>query len=117
MSAALQRADISGKILQDDIAMDIGDRSVKIFKKHLQKAKLVLWNGPLGAYEYSNYRRATLDVLNFLVDKNIKTIIGGGDIVAASTDFKDKIYHISTGGGATLKYLEGKKLPSLKIME
>lgn len=101
----------------DDVAMDIGDRSTKIFEKHLQKAKLVLWNGPLGAYEYSNYRRATLDVLKFLVDKDIKTIIGGGDIVAASIDYKDKIYHISTGGGATLKYLEGKKLPSLKIME
>ena len=101
----------------DDIAMDIGPNSLKIFKKHLKTAKIVLWNGPVGAYEYSNYRKGTEDLLEFLVNNNIKTILGGGDIVAAATKYQDKIYHISTGGGATLKYLEGKTLPSLKIME
>ena len=101
----------------DDIAMDIGPNSLKIFKKHLKTAKIVLWNGPVGAYEYSNYRKGTEDLLEFLVNNNIKTILGGRDIVAAATKYQDKIYHISTGGGATLKYLEGKTLPSLKIME
>ena len=55
--------------------------------------------------------------MNYLVENNIKTILGGGDIVAASGDLKDKIYHVSTGGGATLEYLEGKPLPGIEIME
>ena len=101
----------------DNIAMDIGSTSTKIFKNHLKGAKIVLWNGPLGAYEYSNYKQGTEEILSYLVENNIKTIIGGGDMVAAATIYKDSLYHISTGGGATLKYLEGKKLEALKVME
>ena len=87
-----------------------------LFKNYLKDAKEVLWNGPLGVYEFSKYKEATDEIMQFLVDNNIKTILGGGDIVAAATSnkLKDKIYHVSTGGGATLEYLEGKKLPGLE---
>ena len=103
----------------NDIGLDIGPKSVKIFKKYLKDAKMVLWNGPLGVYEFKNYRKATTSILKYLVKENIKTILGGGDIVAAASisKTKDKIYHASTGGGATLEYLEGKKLPGLEIIK
>ena len=99
-----------------DIGMDIGPKTVKLYEEYLKKAKTVLWNGPLGVYEFSKYKKSTNDILKFLVDNNIKTILGGGDIVAAAKNAKvtDKIYHVSTGGGATLEYLEGKKLPGLE---
>ena len=78
-----------------------------------------MWNGPLGVYEFDKYKKGTDNLLKFLTDNNIKTILGGGDIVAASEEcgYKDKIYHASTGGGATLEYLEGKELPGISIIK
>lgn len=105
------------EIKENEIGLDIGPKTVKIFESFLKKGKTILWNGPLGVYEFSNFKIATDEVLKYLVDNNIKTILGGGDIVAASGDLKDKIYHVSTGGGATLEYLEGKKLPGIEIIK
>ncbi len=105
------------EIKENEIGLDIGPKTVKVFKSYLKKGKTILWNGPLGVYEFSNFKIATDEILNYLVENNIKTILGGGDIVAASGDLKDKIYHVSTGGGATLEYLEGKPLPGIEIME
>ena len=78
-----------------------------------------MWNGPLGVYEFSNYKKSTNSILKYLVNNNIKTILGGGDIVAAASmsKTKDKLYHVSTGGGATLEYLEGKNLPGLDVIK
>ena len=106
-------------IEDDDIALDIGPKTVKLYKKYLKNTKTVLWNGPLGVYEFSKYKKSTNSILKYLVKENIKTILGGGDIVAAATacGVSEKIYHVSTGGGATLEYLEGKKLPGLKVIE
>lgn len=103
----------------DDIGLDIGTSTIEIFKNHLKDAKLVLWNGPLGVYELENFKLGTNEVLNNLAERNIKTILGGGDIVAAAKNAKveDKIYHISTGGGATLEYLEGKSLPGIEAIK
>lgn len=103
----------------NDMGLDIGPKTIKIFKKYLKDAKIVLWNGPLGVYEFSNYRKSTTSILKFLVKEDIKTILGGGDIVAAASmsKTKDKLYHVSTGGGATLEYLEGKKLPGLDVIK
>jgi len=85
----------------------------------LKEAKTVVWNGPLGYYEMIRYQHSTKQILRYLTDNNINTILGGGDIVAASSklNFKDKVTHASTGGGATLEYLEGKKLPGLEVIE
>lgn len=101
----------------DDIGVDIGPRTVKNFEKILRKSKTVFWNGPLGVYEFTFFRKATEDILKFIVENNIKTVLGGGDIVGCASllGLKDKVYFASTGGGASLEYLEGKPLPALEI--
>ena len=107
------------EIKDDEMGLDIGPNSIKVFEKYLKDAKTVLWNGPLGVCEFSNFKNGTFKIMKYLVNNDIKTILGGGDIVAASTKakLKDKVYHASTGGGATLEYLEGKKLPGLEAMK
>ncbi len=104
---------------EDDIALDIGSKTVKIYEDILKTSKIVFWNGPLGIYEYSNFIQGTKEILNYLVDNDIKTILGGGDVVAAASilKLKDKVYHASTGGGATLEFLEGKTLEGLKAIK
>lgn len=106
-------------IKDNEMGLDIGPDTIEKFKEDLKTAKTVVWNGPLGVYEFSKYKNGTNEILKYLVDNNIKTILGGGDIVAAaaSANLKDKIYHASTGGGATLEYLEGKKLPGLEAIK
>lgn len=103
----------------DDMGLDIGPKTVEIYEKYLKKAKTVLWNGPLGVYEFSKYKKSTENIMKYLIDHKVKTILGGGDIVAAASLFKlkDKVYHASTGGGATLEYLEGKKLPGIEAIK
>ena len=100
----------------NDMGLDIGPNTINIFKNNLSNAKTIMWNGPLGVYEFKNYVKGTNEVLTYLSEINAKTVLGGGDIVAAaiSCNVTDKLYHISTGGGATLEYLEGKELPGLK---
>ena len=104
---------------EDEMGLDIGDKSREMFEEILQTAKIVIWNGPLGVYEFEKYKKNTDLLLDYLVSHNIKAILGGGDIVAAATTagYKDKVYHASTGGGATLEYLEGKKLPGLEAIK
>ncbi len=99
----------------EEKGLDIGSETVKLFESVLSEAKTVIWNGPLGMYEYDELIKGTKEVLSYLVDNNIKTILGGGDVVAASEvcGLKDKVFHASTGGGATLEYLEGKELPGI----
>ena len=107
------------EIKDDEMGLDIGPNSINVFERYLKDAKTVLWNGPLGVCEFSNFKNGTFKIMKYLVNNDIKTILGGGDIVAASTKakLKDKVYHASTGGGATLEYLEGKKLPGLEAMK
>ena len=104
------------ELTDNEMGLDIGPNTVNIFKNNLSNAKTVMWNGPLGVYEFKNFVLGTNDVLTYLTEINAKTVLGGGDIVAAasSCNVTDKLYHISTGGGATLEYLEGKELPGLK---
>lgn len=99
----------------NEMGLDIGKESIKLFEENLKDAKTVIWNGPLGVYEFDAYRKGTFEILKYLVDNNIKTILGGGDVVAAASacNMKDKVYHASTGGGSTLEYLEGKVLPGI----
>lgn len=98
--------------------LDIGPETVQEFCDILKTAKTVVWNGPLGVYENPKYCIGTEQVLRFLTDNHIDTILGGGDIVAAASQlgYKDKVSHASTGGGATLEYLEGKSLPGLEVI-
>lgn len=103
----------------NEMGLDIGPKTIETFEKYLKDAGIVVWNGPLGVYEFTNYQNGTKELLKYLVDNNIKVILGGGDIVAAAATlgYKDKVYHASTGGGATLEYLEGKKLPGIEIIK
>lgn len=107
------------EIEDEEMGLDIGPNTVELFQSYLKDAKTVLWNGPLGVYEFDYFKKGTSEILKYLTNNNIKTILGGGDIVAAATSIKlkDKVYHASTGGGATLEYLEGKKLPGLEAMK
>lgn len=106
-------------INNDEMGLDLGYESVKQILSVLQDAKTVLWNGPLGMYEIPKYCYSTEQVLKIITALPIESILGGGDIVAAATKlgYKEKVTHASTGGGATLEYLEGKKLPGLEVIQ
>ena len=99
-------------------AMDIGDKTINKFIDILSFAKTIFWNGPLGMYEDSRFIEGTKKVLEYVKDNIDTVILGGGDIVAASNtlEYTKDITFASTGGGATLCYLEGKELPGLKYI-
>ena len=104
-------------IPNDEMGLDVGPATVKLFADQLVGAKTVVWNGPMGVFEMSNYAKGTIGVCEAIANlENATTIIGGGDSAAAaiSLGFADKFSHISTGGGASLEYLEGKKLPGVE---
>lgn len=103
----------------NEMGLDIGLKTEQLFESYVKDAKIVVWNGPLGVYEFDKYKQGTNHILKYLVENNIKTILGGGDIVAAAakSGYKEKVYHASTGGGATLEYLEGKTLPGLEAIK
>lgn len=113
--------DVPHKVVEGDIpdgymALDIGPKSVAEFKDVLKDAKTVVWNGPMGVFEMSNYAKGTLEVGKFLGTlSDATTIVGGGDSTAAVKQLGvgDQLTHISTGGGASLEYLEGKELPGI----
>ena len=109
----------SDEIPADQEAMDIGPKTVELFAKELEGAHTVVWNGPMGVFEFSNFAQGTIGVCKAIANlKDATTIIGGGDSAAAaiSLGFEDDFTHISTGGGASLEYLEGKELPGIKAI-
>ncbi|MFL2030036.1 phosphoglycerate kinase [Loigolactobacillus zhaoyuanensis] len=108
--------DVEGNIPDGYMALDIGEKSIANFKDVLKDAKTVVWNGPMGVFEMSNYAKGTLEVGKFLGTlTDATTIVGGGDSTAAVKQLGvgDQLTHISTGGGASLEYLEGKELPGI----
>ncbi len=106
--------------IPDDLeGLDIGPKSIELFTKELQGAKTVVWNGPMGVFELPTFAKGTVGVCEAIADlSDATTIIGGGDSAAAAIQlgYADKFTHISTGGGASLEYLEGKKLPGVEAI-
>lgn len=108
-------------IPSDRMGLDIGTESTKRYAEHIENSNTVLWNGPMGVFEMDNFAKGTIGVAEALAtatSRGANTIVGGGDSVAAirKLGFENKVSHISTGGGASLEFLEGKKLPGIEAL-
>ena len=105
----------AGEIPEGWEGLDIGPETIKIYTDAVKDAKTVVWNGPMGAFEMPNFAKGTEEVAKALAETDAVTIIGGGDSAAAVNQlgYGDKMTHISTGGGASLEFLEGKELPGV----
>jgi phosphoglycerate kinase len=101
------------------IGMDIGNKTLETIRKSIAEAKSLVWNGPMGVFEFDNFAAGTLEVAKMVAECEGTTVVGGGDSVAAANKFglADRIDHVSTGGGASLEFLEGKTLPGIAILE
>ena len=108
----------SGFIPDGYQGLDIGEKSVELFKDTLKDAKTIIWNGPMGVFEFSNFANGTKAVAKIVAEADAVTIIGGGDSAAAveQLGYADQMTHISTGGGASLEFLEGKVLPGIDVL-
>ena len=122
VSSSLKDVDSVNKSLDElevnDNGYDIGNESIKLFKDNLNGCERVLINGPVGVFENKLYEKGTKEIYQYLKDNNIKVLIGGGDSAASvnKLGFANTFYHVSTGGGATLEYLEGNGLPGLDVI-
>lgn len=122
VSSSLEDVNSVNKSLDElevtDNGYDIGNESIKLFKDNLNGSARVLINGPVGVFENKLYEKGTKEIYQYLKDNNIKVLIGGGDSAASvnKLGFANTFYHVSTGGGATLEYLEGNGLPGLDVI-
>jgi 3-phosphoglycerate kinase len=108
-------------ITADKIGLDIGTETIKLFRDEILKSKTIVWNGPMGVFEMDNFAKGTFEIAKALAEatsKGATTIIGGGDSAAAisKAGLEDKVSHVSTGGGASLEFLEGKVLPGVAAL-
>ena len=102
----------------DWMALDIGPATIATYTGALKNARMVVWNGPMGVFEFDAFARGTMAVARTLAESRARSIVGGGDSVAAviKAGVESKMTHISTGGGASLEFLEGKELPGLAAL-
>ena len=116
-------ADAPTEVVKDipegTMAVDIGPETVKLYRQKLAGAKMVVWNGPMGVFEIDAFSKGTRALAEMLAESKATTIVGGGDTAAAVEQFgmADKMSHVSTGGGASLEFLEGKDLPGLAVLD
>lgn len=101
------------------MSLDIGPESAAAFGKAISAARTILWNGPMGVFEMAPFAKGTEEIARAVTETQAVSIVGGGDSIAAihNTGLAQKITHISTGGGATLEFLEGKELPGVAALE
>ncbi|MDD5045169.1 MAG: phosphoglycerate kinase [Candidatus Omnitrophica bacterium] len=113
------KTELVGENIPDGkIGVDIGPKSIQLFKDNLKTAKTIVWNGPLGIFEMDAFAHGTEEIARFIAGSGVTTIIGGGDSAAAVAKFKleNKMSHVSTGGGASLEFLEGRTLPGVAAL-
>lgn len=110
---------VEGDIPDGHMGLDIGPQSVDLFAKAIARAKMIFWNGPVGLFETPAFKEGTMAIAHALAESSAVTIVGGGDSVAAlsQSGLSDKISHISTGGGASLEFIEGRELPGIAALE
>ena len=119
INAAIDVKTVSVDAIPADMeGMDIGEKTRELFADAVKSAKTVVWNGPMGVFENPTLAKGTIAMAQALADSSATTIVGGGDSAAACEQlgFADKITHISTGGGASLEFLEGKELPGIACL-
>jgi 3-phosphoglycerate kinase len=107
------------KVPADWFIMDIGHKTIDLFEEELKKCKTIIWNGPMGVFEYPKFSRGTASIAKTLAGAKATTIIGGGSTAEAVEEMglAEKITHVSTGGGASLEFLEGKTLPGVAALQ
>ena len=107
------------EIEEDEMGLDIGPKTLEVFKQYLDDCKTIFWNGPVGCFEIQEFENGTKKLLDIITNTKAYTVVGGGDTARAAVTFnyQDKISHVSTGGGASLAFLEGTKLPALNIID
>lgn len=107
------------EINKNDNCMDIGPKTIRLFRKELKEAKRVILNGPMGIFEDKKYAKGTREIFNILCEYKIKTVVGGGDSASAvnKLGYDGMFYHVSTGGGATMEYLEKRKLEGIEVID
>ena len=110
---------VKGDIPDNLMGLDIGPKTIKLFKNAIKQSKTVIWNGPLGVFEFENFSKGTEKIAKAVSKIKGKSIVGGGDSIAAIHRLgkSKKISHISTGGGASLKMLEGEMLPGVEVID
>jgi phosphoglycerate kinase len=119
VNAHVTKVDQGQPIPANLMALDIGPKTIDLFSEEISRARTIVWNGPMGVFEVSPFSRGTFQAARAVADNAGSTsIVGGGDSVSAvrSAGVADKITHISTGGGASLEFLEGKKLPGVEAL-
>jgi phosphoglycerate kinase len=117
-SESAEAIPVAGAIPAGLMGLDIGPETQKAFGRVIRDSKTVLWNGPMGVFEWDKFAKGTMAIAAAMADVYGKTIVGGGDSVSAvqKSGFAGKMTHISTGGGASLEFLEGKVLPGIKVL-
>jgi len=114
-----EEGSVAETIPPDKMALDIGPETVEIFKKYVSEAKTIFWNGPVGMFEKKPFELGTVELAKAVAQSGAFSVVGGGDSVSAlrKAGVAEGISHISTGGGASLEFLEGKELPGIKALD